>query len=236
MQASENSQPRAVLKTPNSPAAALSLQKEEAIPLHLVRRGAPTSDGNDRRMEKRDYPRWFQAYNYKEPRFESWKSSEQRAERKRFLPFHPLARFRGLSLTRGNSVGGGRGRSMSRGLDSLAGDLGERRWGGSITPFSDVLEPPMTAERSMALDSSFGAPEAPEISDPEDRAMEEAFRHRLGSVLGRGSGAREHEDVRVVDGNKDEEEELRAGELLQYLMAVNGKSNVGSSLRFGFTK
>lgn len=69
----------------------------------------------------------------------------------------------------------------------------------------------------------------------EDVAMEEAFRHRLGSVLGRGSGAREHEDVRMADETANEEE-LRAGELLKYLMAVNGKSSVGSSLRFGFTK
>ncbi|XP_018007907.1 uncharacterized protein LOC108665641, partial [Hyalella azteca] len=118
----------------------VQLHKEVVMPLHLMRRAA--SDPTATRL-KREYPRWFQAYNYKQPSYDSWQSG-QRAERKRFLPFHPLARFRGLSLTRG-SPAGGRGRTVGGGMDSLSGDVGERRWGANITPFSDALDPAVTA-------------------------------------------------------------------------------------------
>lgn len=77
----------------------------------------------------------------------------------------------------------------------------------------------------------------------DDVAIEEAFRHRLGSVLGKESGARSRSIARQDQRGEDAQEEggasesvLKAGDLLKYLMAVNGNRNVGSSLRFGFTK
>nr|XP_045608684.1 uncharacterized protein LOC123764705 isoform X1 [Procambarus clarkii]XP_045608685.1 uncharacterized protein LOC123764705 isoform X1 [Procambarus clarkii]XP_045608686.1 uncharacterized protein LOC123764705 isoform X1 [Procambarus clarkii] len=51
---------------------------------------------NPTSMHKRLYPRWYQAYVYKNPSFNQVAGPV--GERKRFQPFHPLARFRGLAL------------------------------------------------------------------------------------------------------------------------------------------
>jgi len=49
-----------------------------------------------RDLQKRlPYPRWYNNYN---SRISSFDRSSPMSERKRFLPFHPLARFRGLSV------------------------------------------------------------------------------------------------------------------------------------------
>ncbi|XP_071532325.1 uncharacterized protein [Panulirus ornatus] len=61
----------------------------EMLPEALALRN-PTS------MHKRLYPRWYQAYVYKNPSFNGV-AGPVVGERKRFHPFHPLARFRGLA-------------------------------------------------------------------------------------------------------------------------------------------
>ncbi|KAG7164084.1 hypothetical protein Hamer_G020531, partial [Homarus americanus] len=53
---------------------------------------------NPSSMHKRLFPRWYQAYVYKNPSFNRVVAAPV-GERKRFQPFHPLARFRGLALT-----------------------------------------------------------------------------------------------------------------------------------------
>ncbi|KAK8723112.1 hypothetical protein OTU49_011847 [Cherax quadricarinatus] len=52
---------------------------------------------NPSSMHKRLYPRWYQAYVYKNPNFKQVPGPVGGGS-KRFQPFHPLARFRGLSL------------------------------------------------------------------------------------------------------------------------------------------
>ncbi|XP_076032792.1 uncharacterized protein LOC143020344 isoform X2 [Oratosquilla oratoria] len=48
-------------------------------------------------VQKRLYPRWYQAFVMSKNPMMARRLSA--GERKRFLPFHPLARFRGLALT-----------------------------------------------------------------------------------------------------------------------------------------
>lgn len=75
-------------------------QGSELLPEPLPLR-KPTS------MHKRLYPRWYQAYVYKTPTYNHMARST--GERKRFQPFHPMARFRGLSMGGGSSGGSGGG-------------------------------------------------------------------------------------------------------------------------------
>ncbi|CAL4072270.1 unnamed protein product, partial [Meganyctiphanes norvegica] len=63
--------------------------------------GAPTPPAalgiGLRNLHKRPYPRWYNSYISRVSSFDP--RSSLMSERKRFLPFHPLARFRGLSVS-----------------------------------------------------------------------------------------------------------------------------------------
>lgn len=62
----------------------------------MLPQALPLRNPSSSSLHKRLYPRWYQAYVYKSPSFNRVASPV--GEHKRFQPFHPLARFRGLAL------------------------------------------------------------------------------------------------------------------------------------------
>ncbi|XP_063874823.1 uncharacterized protein LOC135108099 isoform X1 [Scylla paramamosain] len=63
----------------------------------MLPQALPLRNPSSSSLHKRLYPRWYQAYVYKQsPSFNRVASPV--GEHKRFQPFHPLARFRGLAL------------------------------------------------------------------------------------------------------------------------------------------
>ncbi|XP_066938712.1 uncharacterized protein [Macrobrachium rosenbergii] len=131
-------------------------QGSELLPEPLPLR-KPTS------MHKRLYPRWFQAYAYKPSAFSPMTQSA--GERKRFQPFHPMARFRGLSM--------GGGSSGSRGYHS-----------SFDFPLSDQPGHPVPSGRSPnAQPSPKFTPAAQMIEDEEEEVEEEEEPMRAGELL-----------------------------------------------------
>ncbi|KAK7071581.1 hypothetical protein SK128_028637, partial [Halocaridina rubra] len=135
-------------------------------------------------MHKRLYPRWYQAYVYKTPTFNHM--ARPVGERKRFQPFHPMARFRGLSM--------GGGSSNSRGYH---------------------YDFPLSDQPGHPVPSAPNAQPSPKYI-PDDKITDE------------------EEDLEAED-----DDTLRAGELLQYLRSIasdRGLSSNTKSFRFGISR
>ncbi|KAK3887775.1 hypothetical protein Pcinc_008104, partial [Petrolisthes cinctipes] len=121
-----------------------------ALPLH-----------HDAPLHKRLYPRWYQAYMYKQtPSFNHVASSV--GERKRFQPFHPLARFRGLSL-------GGSSPSSSSSSIYHSYDLPFADQAGHRLPTAPNAQPSLKYEYSPLLDEE----EEEEEDGPKGLDMDE---------------------------------------------------------------
>ncbi|XP_068200996.1 uncharacterized protein [Palaemon carinicauda] len=112
-------------------------------------------------MHKRLYPRWYQAYSYKPSSFSPMARST--GERKRFQPFHPMARFRGLSM--------GGGSTGSRGYHSSF-DL----------PLSDQPGHPVPSAPNAQPSPKF-TPAAQMIEAEEEEVEEEEEPMRAGELL-----------------------------------------------------